>query len=87
MIVAERKPLPEIIESIAGVKKLLVVGCNTCVAVCLAGGEREVALLSSALRLASRESNPDLEIVERCVERQCETEYNREVAAEVADAR
>jgi len=85
MIVAERKPLPEIIESIAGVKKLLVVGCNTCVAVCLAGGEREVALLSSALRIAANKDGRELDILECCIERQCEQEYNREVAAEVAD--
>jgi ferredoxin len=86
MIVAERKPLDEIIASVAGANKLLVVGCNSCVAICLAGGEREVATLSSALRLATRNRETPLQVVERSVERQCEIEFNQEVAAEIAEA-
>lgn len=86
MIVAERKPLAEILANVRDTHKLLVVGCNTCVAVCLAGGEREVAMLCSALRLATRESNPLIEITERCVERQCEKEFNQEIAREIAEA-
>ena len=34
MITAERKPLSEIKEMIAPYKKILVVGCGTCVAEC-----------------------------------------------------
>ncbi|MEZ4566014.1 MAG: hypothetical protein R2860_03290 [Desulfobacterales bacterium] len=41
MIVAERKPFEEIKELIHGYKKVLVVGCGTCVAVCLTGGEKK----------------------------------------------
>jgi ferredoxin len=40
MIVGERKPLPEILANIKQVNKLLIVGCDTCVAVCLAGGAK-----------------------------------------------
>lgn len=84
MIVAERKPLHEIVENVKGLEHLLVVGCNTCVAVCLAGGEKEVAVLSSQLRLALRDDPP--QIVERSVERQCEEEFNTPLAADIAAA-
>ena len=86
MIVAERKPLPEILNNVRDAGRLLVVGCNTCVAVCLAGGEREVAVLSSALRLALRERETPIEVVERSIERQCEEEFNAPLAEAIASA-
>jgi hypothetical protein len=72
MIVAERKPLEEIRSMIAGYKKILVVGCRTCVTICWAGGEKEVGVVSSQLRLASE--GDKLSIMEATVERQCEKE-------------
>jgi hypothetical protein len=54
MIVAQRKSIPELIDILNNHKKILVLGCGTCVTVCLAGGEREVGIISSALRISSR---------------------------------
>ena len=51
MITAERKPFAEIKAAVAPYKRILLVGCGTCVAECAAGGEKEVALLASQLRL------------------------------------
>src|SRR5690606_5280482 len=75
-----------ILNNVRDLDRLLVVGCNTCVAVCLAGGEREVAVLSSALRLALRGREAPIDIVERSVERQCEEEFNEPLAEAVASA-
>ena len=38
MIVAEKKPIDEIIEYVGEHQRLLVLGCNECVTVCEAGG-------------------------------------------------
>ena len=41
MITAERKPIDEIRAMIAPYKRVLVLGCGSCVAECAAGGEKE----------------------------------------------
>ncbi|WAC07785.1 MAG: methylenetetrahydrofolate reductase C-terminal domain-containing protein [Thermodesulfobacteriota bacterium] len=80
MIVAERKTIPELIEILKGQKKVLVLGCGTCVTVCLAGGEREVSIISSALRIASRLAGFSLQIEELTIERQCDNVFIEKAA-------
>jgi len=75
MIVAERKNIPELVEILKGHKKILVLGCGTCVTVCLAGGEREVSIIASALRIAARLHNLAFEIEELTIERQCDNVF------------
>jgi len=75
MIVAEQKPLAEIKEILEDYRKVLVVGCGTCVTVCLAGGEKEVAILASSLRMATRLDGHPVAMDEATVQRQCEWEY------------
>lgn len=75
MIVGEQKPLAEIKQMLAGFRKVLVVGCGTCVTVCMAGGEKEVGTLASALRMSTRLDGNAIECDEATVQRQCEWEY------------
>jgi ferredoxin len=75
MIVAEQKPFEEIKAKIEKANKVLVVGCGTCVTVCFAGGEKEVGILASALRMATRIDGNAKQIDEAMVQRQCEWEY------------
>ena len=51
MIIAERKPMNELLDMISGVKRLLVLGCRGCVAICSAGGDKEVNVIAAALKL------------------------------------
>lgn len=84
MIVGKQKPIAEIKEIISPYKKVLVLGCGTCVKTCFAGGEDEVATLSSALRLSCKKEGKDIYIEELTVERQCEDEFIREAAIAVS---
>ena len=80
MIVAERKTIPELMDILQGHKKVLVLGCGTCVTVCLAGGEREVSIISSALRIASRAKGLGLKVDELTIERQCDNIFIEQAA-------
>ena len=75
MIVAEQKKLEEIMSLVGDAKKVLIVGCGTCVTVCFAGGEKEVGVLGSALRMKSELEEHPIEVDEVTVQRQCEWEY------------
>lgn len=79
MIVAEQKPFKEINEAVKEYKKVLILGCGTCVTVCMAGGEKEVGVLASTLRLANKENNVEMEVQEATIERQCDKEFFDEV--------
>jgi ferredoxin len=88
MITAVQKPFAEIQAMVQGHSNLLVLGCGTCVTVCMAGGEKEAGILASTLRLANREKGIRMQIVEDTIERQCDREFFDAVRdkVEAADA-
>lgn len=83
MIVAKRKPFDEIKDMIKPYKKVLNVGCGTCVAVCLVGGEKEVAVLNSEIEMARKLDDNPIQIDGYTVERQCDREYLAELDEKV----
>ncbi|MCK5423570.1 MAG: methylenetetrahydrofolate reductase C-terminal domain-containing protein [Thermodesulfobacteriota bacterium] len=85
MIVAERKPVEEIKQALEGYEKILIVGCGTCVAVCMAGGEREVGVLASMLKMSFKMEGKEVEIGEVTVERQCDKEFMQPLEEKIKD--
>ncbi len=75
MIVAERKPISRILKTIEPFKKIALIGCRGCVAICSTGGDREVETVSAALKLARKKQDRPLEIIEKTLIRQCDPEY------------
>jgi hypothetical protein len=75
MITAEQKPIDEIREMIAPYKKILTLGCASCVAECAAGGEKETGMLASAVRMANKMEGRDAVVEEKTLDRQCVKEF------------
>ena len=83
MITAERKPFEEILKLVEGQEKVLVAGCDTCVAVCLTGGEKEAEILASELRIRAQTDGRTVQVEHTAAIRQCEWEYLDAIADKV----
>jgi ferredoxin len=83
MIKAEQKPIDEILRYLDPYNKILLVGCGACVTVCQAGGEKEVGLLASGLRMARQKIGKKMEVLEATTTRQCEPEFALELTETV----
>lgn len=75
MIIGDRKPLNEIMEMVKEAEKILVLGCRGCVTVCSTGGDREVEILASLLRLGFKKQGKKVEVNEGSLVRQCDREF------------
>jgi len=79
MIMAEGKPIEEIIGEIKELERVLVAGCDGCVTVCEAGGLKEVQVLASALRMYFTQQGKPKVIDEVSLTRQCDKDYLRTI--------
>jgi ferredoxin len=84
MIVAERKPIDQILAMLAPYKRVLVLGCGGCVTVCLTGGEKQADELASQLRLAAGQKGAELTVDVDCITRQCDREFIANLKADPA---
>jgi ferredoxin len=83
MIIAQQKPLLDVANALDGHKDILLVGCRSCVAICLAGGEKEVGVLAEALRIHSELNGKGWDIAEITLERACEREWAEQLGHSV----
>ncbi|MFO8056136.1 MAG: methylenetetrahydrofolate reductase C-terminal domain-containing protein [bacterium] len=86
MIVGKQKPLDEVWEMIKDYNKVLVFGCNTCVAVCHEGGNKEAEIMGSMLRMKAKQEGSNIEITDSGIERQCEHEYFEQARERIEEA-
>ncbi len=75
MIVGQQKPLGEIWEMVSEHRKVLVLGCNSCVAVCHQGGSKQAEVLTSLLKMQATQAKVEIELVDGGIERQCEHDF------------
>ncbi len=75
MIVADRKPFDEILNSIKDYKKIMLMACGGCVTICFSGGAKAAELLASQIKIARKKQGNNIEIIECTPERQCEYEF------------
>ena len=85
MIVADRKPIDELLDMIKDCNKILILGCKGCVTVCNVGGSKEVGILASTIKIARKKDGRPLEVDEMTLERQCDPEYIDQVKDIVDD--
>ncbi len=85
MIVAEQKPIEEIISYLKDFNKIVIAACGTCVTVCMAGGEKEALKLASILKVKSLDQNRKLDIKVVTPKRQCDNEFLEDIVFEFED--
>ena len=74
MIVGDLKSLKEIASSIAGYRKVLILGCGGCVTVCRSGGDAEAHDLARRLSHPEHHKGVPPDFVVDTIERQCEND-------------
>jgi ferredoxin len=53
----------------------MVIGCKGCVTVCNVGGQKEVGILASIIKIARKKEGNPISVDEMTLERQCDPEY------------
>lgn len=83
MIVGDRKPLEEILESIKNYDKILLLGCGGCVTICFSGGDKAAGLLASQISIARNKEHKPINIETLTPTRVCEFEFIDEIKEKI----
>ncbi len=75
MIVGEQKPIDEIWEMTRNHKRVMILGCNCCVAVCHQGGTKQAEMLASLLNMRAVQEEVEIVYAHGGIERQCEHDF------------
>lgn len=75
MITLEQKKFEEIQKMTEPFARVLVLGCETCAAMCMAGGRQQAEDLAAAIRTSRKMTNQAAEVESDGVGRQCEPEF------------
>ena len=54
MIITEKKPIQEVLDSLKGHNKVFIIGCGECATTCKTGGEAEVMEMKKALESSGK---------------------------------
>jgi ferredoxin len=85
LIIAEQKPVDEIIASLDGFKKIVIASCGTCVTVCMSGGEKEALALRGLLEAKAKSQGDELSVSVVNLKRQCDDEFIDDLEIELLD--
>jgi len=83
MIVAETKPIQEITDMLKGMKRVLVLGCGSCVTVCMSGGAKEAEIMAAVLRTERKSRGKEPSVEDMTILRQCDPEFVEMIRSEV----
>lgn len=72
MIVGDLKPIDDIAMSVSPYRNVFVIGCGSCVTVCLSGGDREARVLAEELSRTRYYKNRPPAFFAETIQRQCE---------------
>jgi ferredoxin len=74
MITGNLKPFDEISSDLAKYRNILILGCGSCVTVCLSGGDREAQALARELSAQDDAESSERSIRVGTIQRQCESD-------------
>jgi hypothetical protein len=83
VIIVERKKIEELKESLAGRKKVLIVGCNGCVGIHQQGGERQAEELAELFKMDKNLKGTDTTVTS--IVRQCDKSIVKDALADLAE--
>jgi len=83
MIIAQEKPIDELLNMVEQYRRVLVLGCGTCTTVCLAGGEKEAELITALIELHAAKTGVQKIVTTKTIKRQCEWEFLDDIADDV----